>query len=129
MPKIIFALVALLLAVHFACRKPVLGREVKYVAFVGFNYEDPHKARRNNFSDSLHILALEEYLQRINASEKPAYPYEYRLLTFQCDYKEDTIRQIYSSILADTNIALVVDNTWGRHIRHARDLIRDQLPV
>ena len=129
MQKIILVISVLLLAVHFACKRPMLGREVKYVAFVGFNYEDPLKARRNNFSDSLHIIALQEYLQRVNASEKPAYPYEYRLRTFQCDYKEDTIQQIYSSILADTNIALVVDNTWGRHIRHARDLIRDQLPV
>lgn len=129
MPKLIFACCAIALALHFACKRPILGREVKYVAFVGFNFEDSLKSRRNNFSDSLHILALEAYLNRINQSEKPRYPYEYRLRTFQCDFKEDTIQQLYHSILADTNIALVVDNTWGRHIRHARDIIRDQLPV
>ncbi len=30
---------------------------------------------------------------------------------------------------ADTNIALVVDNTWGRYIRHADTMIRTGLPV
>jgi len=129
MQKIIFAIAAFFFLAYFACEKSIFNRPVKYVAFVGFNFEDPLKARRNNFSDSLHMLALEAYLHRINNSEQPEYPYEYRLRAFQCNFQEDTIQQIYNTILADTNIALVVDNTWGRHIRHARDIIRDQLPV
>jgi hypothetical protein len=129
MQKIIFALALLALAAYFACKKPAFNRPVKYVAFVGFNYDSIGKAKRNNFADSLHILALEEYLNRINADDDAPDRPEYRLRKFQCDYKEDTIQQIYNGILADTNIALVIDNTWGRHIRHARDIIRDKLPV
>lgn len=131
MQKIIFGLIAIAFAVYFACGKKVFDRRpVKYVAFVGFNHQDTARARLNNFADSLHILALEKYLRRINAEKKPKrYDCEYRLLPFQCNFEEDSIAPIYNRILADTNIALVVDNTWGRHIRHARDIIRDQLPV
>lgn len=129
MQKIIVALVALAFAAYFACEKPALLRPVKYVAFIGFNYADTARARRNNFADSLHIVALETYLERINASREPRYPVEYRLKTFQCYFKPDTIPHIYRSITADTNIALVVDNTWGRYIRRADSLIRDRIPV
>jgi len=130
MQKIIFALAALSFFAWIACKKTTFNRPVKYVAFVGFNFEDPEKARRNNYSDSLHILALEEYLGRINAVEEPEpYPVEYRLKVFQCDFEDKNIPLIYNEILADTTIAMVVDNTWGRHIRHARDIIRDKLPV
>lgn len=128
MQKIIFALAALAFVAWSSCKKTAFNRPVKYVAYVGFNYDSIGKAKRNNFSDSLHILALEEYLDRINAADAPGRP-EYRLLPFQCDYREDTIQKIYNGILADTNITLVVDNTWGRHIRHAGDIIRDKLPV
>lgn len=130
MPKIILAFAVFSFLCWYSCRDTGFNRPVKYVAYVGFNFEDTTKARRNNYSDSLHILALEEYLQRINEVEEPRhYPCEYRLRTYQCDFREDTIQAIYQSILADTNVAFVIDNTWGRHIRQARDLIRDRLPV
>ena len=130
MQKIIFALIALAFAAWFACKKTAFNRPVKYIAFVGFNVEDPAKAKRNNFSDSLHILALEEHLLRINAIEAPEpFPVEYRLKVFQCDFKPDTMQAIYRSIAADTSIALVVDNTWGRYFRRVDSLVRDRLPV
>lgn len=130
MQKIIFALAVLAFVAWFGCKKTTFNRTVKYVAFVGFNFEDSTKARRNNYSDSLHILALEEYLRRINAVDEPEpYPAEYRLKIFQCDFKPDTMQAIYRSIAADTNIALVVDNTWGRYFRRVDSLVRDRLPV
>ena len=131
MQKIILGLLAVVLAGWIACERSTLSsRPVKYVAYVGFNYSDTTKARKNNYSDSLHIIAVEDYLKHINAVTEPRpYPVEYRLVSFQCDYREDTIQQIYNAIAADTNIALVIDNTWGRHISHAKDIVRDRIPV
>lgn len=130
MPKFILAFAIAALSCWYACRQTPFSRPVKYVAYVGFNFEDTTKARRNNFSDSLHILALEEYLQRINTLDDPApNPFEYRLKVFQCDFKPDTMPKLYREIVADTNIALVLDNTWGRYFRRVDSLVRNRLPV
>ncbi len=131
MQKIIFALAAFALVSHYACKKQVFShRPVKYVAYLGFNYKDVARDSANNYSDSLHIVALQTYLERINAHEDPEpYPVEYRLKTFQCDYKDSIIPQLYENLLADTNIALVIDNTWGKYIRHAAPVIRRGMPV
>lgn len=102
------------------------GRPLRYVAYVGFNYQDSLKARTNNYTDSLHLVALEAYLAALNAKN---YGAEFQLKPFQCDFKEDTIETLYRAIAADTNVALVIDNTWGRHIRHAAETIKGQLPV
>ena len=121
---------ALLLLTVLSCTKTPFSRPVKYVAYVGFNYLNAARDSANNYLDSLYIVSLETYLQRINAHADPApYPAEYRLKTFQCDYRPDTIPAIYQSIVADTNIALVIDNTWGRYIRRAAPFIRNQVPV
>lgn len=131
MQKIIFAFAVLTLVLHSACKKSVLGlRPVKYVAYLGFNYTDVARDSANNYSDSLHIVALQTYLDRINAHEDPKpYPVEYRLKTFQCDYKDSLIVPRYQEMMADTNIVLVVDNTWGKYIRYAAPLIRQGMPV
>ncbi len=102
------------------------GRPVRYVAYVGFNYQDTTKARANSYTDSLHLVALEAYIQQLNTRN---YKAEYKLRPYQCDFKEDTIQSIYEAIAADTNVSLVIDNTWGRHIRHAAETIKDRLPV
>lgn len=130
MKNILLALSVLLIAGLSACKKTPFLRPVKYVAYVGFNYLDPEKNKANNYLDSLYIVSLETYLGRINARTEPApYPVEFRLKTFQCDFKPDTIPALYQAITADTNIALVIDNTWGRYIRFAAPYIRDRLPV
>lgn len=130
MKNFILALSVLLFAAHIACDRTPFSRPVKYVAYVGFNYLNAAKDSANNYLDSLYIVSLEAYLLRINAHSIPApYPVEFRLKTYQCDYNPDTIPLIYQSIAADTNIALVIDNTWGRYIRLAAPVIRDQLPV
>jgi hypothetical protein len=130
MKNVILALSVLFFTVHTACVRSPFSRPVKYVAYVGFNYLNAAKDSANNYLDSLYIVALETYLQRINAQKDPKpYPYEFRLKTFQCDYKPDTIPLLYANIVKDTNITLVIDNTWGRYIRLAAPIIRDQLPV
>lgn len=130
MKNFILALSAALCIAFLACKKTPFSRPVKYVAYVGFNYLNAAKDSANNYLDSLYIVALETYLTRINEHSEP-YPYamEYRLKTFQCDYNPDTIPIIYNSIAADTNIALVIDNTWGRYIRRAAPIICDRIPV
>jgi hypothetical protein len=110
------------------CRKKnaPFDQPEKYVVYLGFNFSDTAKARKSNYQDSLHIVALQQQLSRLNDS---AYGIHLRLRTIQCDFKEDTIARIYQTIAADTNNILVIDNTWGRHIRHAAEYIRDKIPV
>jgi hypothetical protein len=130
MKNVIFALSVLFFTVQIACVRSPFSRPVKYVAYVGFNYLNAAKDSANNYLDSLYIVALETYLQRLNAQQSPKpYPVEFRLKTYQCDYNPDTIPQLYQSIVQDTNIYLVIDNTWGKYIRLAAPIIRNQLPV
>ncbi|MBU6340141.1 MAG: hypothetical protein KGS48_01495 [Bacteroidetes bacterium] len=130
MKNLLFALSVLCFTVHTACVRSPFARPVKYVAYLGFNYLNAEKDSANNYLDSLYIAALQTYIQRLNAQKDPKpYPVEFRLKTFQCDYKPDTIPLIYSTIAQDTNIALVIDNTWGRYIRLAAPIIRNQIPV
>ncbi len=122
---LIFALAVALLGA--SCKKSLsFNLPVKYIAYVGFNYSNPQKAEVSSYSDSLHIVALESYISRFNEKE---YGATYALKTFECDFREDTIQTLYNRIAADTNIILVIDNTWGRHIRHAAAIIKDQIPV
>lgn len=128
-----FVLATGLFAALFSCQKGspgaaigLTGRPTRYVAYLGFNYQDSAKARSNGFTDSLHLIALEAYLKQLNAKN---YGVEFRLKPYQCNFKEDTIQSLYSSIAADTNVVLVVDNTWGRHIRHAAEIIKGRVPV
>ncbi|MFN0216307.1 MAG: hypothetical protein ACKVT2_18765 [Saprospiraceae bacterium] len=128
-----FLLLTGLFAYFFSCKNRhtttaigLSGRPLRYVAYVGFNYQDPIKARSNNYTDSLHLIALEAYLKELNTK---GYSAEYQLRPYQCDFKEDTIRSLYTSIASDTNVVLVIDNTWGRHIQHAAEIIKGRLPV
>lgn len=108
------------------CGRSGTERPVKFIAYVGFNYLNTAKDSLNGYSDSLYLVAMETYLDRINEQN---FPFEYRLKAFQCDYKPDTIPAIYREIVADTNIVLVVDNTWGKYIREASSIIRNKIPV
>lgn len=128
-----FLLLCLAIGLFFSCKNNntaaavgLSGRPLRYVAYVGFNFQDTAKARSNSYTDSLHLMALEAYLAQLNAKN---YGVEYQLKSYQCDFKEDTIQSLYSAIAADTNVALVIDNTWGRHIRHAAEIIKGRLPV
>jgi ABC-type branched-subunit amino acid transport system substrate-binding protein len=123
-------LVSGLIALLSFVLKPGANRKLpkKYVAYIGFNHTDSAKAANNHFDDTLHLLALREYLRALNQQQgKPGF--EYALKSFQCDFQEDTIKTLYQSILQDTNIHLVIDNTWGVYLRKADTLIRGKLPV
>lgn len=129
----LFACLGLLACLFGACKKNQMaaavvpdGQPLRYVAYVGFNDRDEDKARSNNYTDSLHQVALEAYLSEINAR---GYGARFQLKTYHCDFREDTIKALYRTIEADTNVALVIDNTWGRHIRHAAEIIKGKLPV
>ncbi|HLP94723.1 MAG TPA: hypothetical protein VK168_11840 [Saprospiraceae bacterium] len=129
---VLYLLLAGLIACFCSCQKKTgstsgtADKPVRYVAYVGFNAVDTTKARANNYSDSLHILALNAYLQAFNQKD---YGAEFQLKVFQCDFREDTIPAIYEAIRSDSTIALVIDNTWGRHIRHAASVIKGNIPV
>jgi hypothetical protein len=131
MQKIIFALVLCAFAAFSACKNSALDtRSEKVVAFIGFNYKDSSYVKRSNHADSLHIVTLQHYIERINAHDEPEqYPVKLRLETFFCNFKADTTPLIYKQIEANPDIVLVVDNTWGRYIRNADSLIRDRIPV
>lgn len=131
MQKIIFAFVLFALFAGSACKNSLLDtRPEKVVAFIGFNYKDSSYVKRSNHADSLHIVAIQHYLDRINAHHDPEpYPVKLRLEIFQCNFKADTIPLIYQQIIDNPDIVLVVDNTWGRYIRTADSLIRDRVPV
>ncbi len=119
------ATLALLPLIYYATGLSRLSRPVKYVAYLGFNYLDVAKDSANSYNDSLHIVALQHYLDRINDGESAKLSrVKFQLKTFQCNFREDTIRQLYRSIVADTNIVLVMDNTWGRYIKLADSIIR-----
>jgi hypothetical protein len=97
------------------------------IAYVGFHTTDLEKSKKRDYSDQLHIAALQHYIDQINAKK---YGVRYVLKTFECEFEEDRIPKIYETIAADPTIALVVDNTWGKHIIKARDIIvKNNLPV
>ncbi|MBC7777186.1 MAG: hypothetical protein H7246_17270, partial [Phycisphaerae bacterium] len=65
-----------LFASFFSCKNSntaaavgLSGRPLRYVAYVGFNYQDTAKARSNSYTDSLHLIALEAYLKQLNAKD------------------------------------------------------------
>ena len=123
--QILFLSLMLLLLLQ-RCSNSGSVRPAKYIAYVGFNYLNTAKDSVNGYADSLYLVALNTYLERINRQENL---FEYRLKAFQCDYKPDTIPAIYREIASDTNIVLVIDNTWGKYIREASSIIRDKIPV
>ena len=128
-----FLLLCLATSLFFSCKNSnpaaavgLSGRPLRYVAYVGFSYQDTAKARSNSYTDSVHLVTLQAYLKELNAKD---YGAEYQLKPYQCNFKEDTIQSLYAAIAADTNVVLVIDNTWGRHIRHAAETIKGRLPV
>ena len=99
-------------------------RPVQYVAYIGFDLNNPKVAADRQYVDQLYGAMLKEYLQRMN---RKGYAVRLDTLLFDCPFQEDSarIREIYRQIEANPNIMLVIDNTWGKHIKHAQPLIRD----
>jgi hypothetical protein len=115
-------LAALLL---FFCKKNLYIKPVRYVAYVGFNHLDNNPASN---SDQIAIQALEMYLDRLNRNDSIGCVLKLRI--FDCFFDENKIPVIYDSIAADPDIALVVDNSWGKHLKNAREkIVQHQIPV
>ena len=128
MKKILYMLLlaAAIFGVFTFSKKP--DRAVRYVAYVGFNFSSDSVAQARKYFDQQHIAALEYYLRRLN--EQQDYGVELRLKKFECQFKDTLMPGIYRRIAADPSIVLVVDNTWGIHLRAAQPFIRqDSLPV
>lgn len=117
-----------LLFLFFACKREHPPRPTLTIAYVGFHYYDLEQSKTRDFADQVFVAALRRHIDRINANAR--YGAKYQLKVFDCNFKEDSIRVIYQAIAADPNIALVLDNTWGKHLKNARDLIlQNNLPV
>ena len=120
-------LAALVSSVFIFAKKP--NRTVRYVAYVGFNYSSDSVARELKYFDRMHVATLEHYLQKLNEGERD-YGVEFRLKKFECKFQDSLVAGIYGQIAADRSIVLVVDNTWGRHLKEAREsILRESLPV
>lgn len=97
------------------------------IAYVGFHVSDLKKSEKRDYSDQLHLAAIQYYIDELNKKYRET---RYVLKTFECNFDEDQIPQIYKTIADDETIALVIDNTWGKHIVKARDIIiANNLPV
>ena len=104
-------------------------RPVKYIAYVGFELNDEEASAKRNYVDQLYPAMLHQYLKQLNRND-----YEIRLdtLLFDCPFLDepDRIKAIYQQIQANPDILLVIDNTWGKHIKHAQPLILEHdIPV
>lgn len=105
------------------------GKKKKYIAYIGryTNYQDtvPADKREKNKFDLMHEVALQELLQQLDL------PYhQLELKTYDCERNGEVSRKIYEAIAADSNVVMVIDNTWGEHISRCHDLIREKnIPV
>lgn len=104
-------------------------RPVRYVAYVGFDFHEEEASAARNYSEQLHAAMIKEYLQGMN---KRYDGIRLDTLIFDCPFTEDSnrIKEIYRQIQANPDIILTIDNTWGKHIKYAQPIIRDNdIPV
>jgi len=124
--------VAIILAVLFVPNKGNHRKNVKYVAYMGryTNIKDtiPIDKQKKSRFDLLHELVLRKYLEDFN---KELTDTRLELKTFDCNRNPAAGDSIYKNHIApDTNIILVVDNTWGSDIMASANTIREkQIPV
>jgi hypothetical protein len=124
MRTLLISICCLFIFIFYDCQSPG-QKPIRYLAYVGFNHLDTSAAFN---ADQLIIKTLEHYLNRFNNSD--SFPCEFKIKVYDCLFDETKIPTIYDSIANDQNIALVVDNTWGKHLRNARAIIQErQIPV
>lgn len=107
-------------------------------------FSGPHKVvayigRFTNISDSIpidkqvkrpfdlqHEAIFKKYLEELSETGRTTLD----LQSFDNHADKRTTDSIYRAIAADTNIILVIDNTWGEHLAQGAEVIRDQhIPV
>lgn len=112
----------------WSCRKDTARVSEYEIAYVGFHSGDLEKSKLRDYGDQLHLSALQYYIDRLNRTNKQHV--RYTLKPYDCAFNEDTIPEIYRAIAKNPNVALVIDNTWGRHIARAKSIIEEaRLPV
>jgi hypothetical protein len=112
----------------FSCRSGHRKVAEYEIGYVGFYSSDTARSRERNYGDQVHLKALQRHIERINAANKQNV--RYILRPYDCNFDESKIAAIYDSLIANPKTALVIDNTWGRHLEKARDKIREaNLPV
>lgn len=104
-------------------------KQKKYIAYIGrySNPKDTSEAaiEKNKLFDLMHEVALQKMLKELSLTY-----HELELKTFDCKRSGEESKKIYEAIAADTNIVLVIDNTWGENISHCNTIIRDKsIPV
>jgi hypothetical protein len=110
-------------------RKLSHHKTIKYVAYMGrysnIQIKDSipiHQQKRNRF-DLFHETVLKHYLEVLN---KELTYTQLELKTFDCMRDPKSGDSIYKNHIAtDTNIVLVVDNTWGIELMASANTIRE----
>lgn len=124
--------VLIILAILFMPHKGNRRKNVKYVAYMGryTNIKDtiPIDKQKKSRFDLLHESVLRKYLEDFNEELTNT---RLELKTFDCNRNPAAGDSIYKNIIApDTNILLVVDNTWGVDIMASANTIREhKIPV
>lgn len=100
-----------------------IGKETKYVAYIG-RYTDaskgiPKDKQDLNRFDLLHDAVLSEYLKRLELPH-----HTLKLKTFDCEKSGAISDSIYKVIAQDSSIVLVIDNTWGVHLKECSQTIK-----
>lgn len=124
-----FLISTVLITLLFSCGEK--KSSVRYIAYVGrftdANSSTPIKDQEKNKFDVLHQYVLEQYVTELN---KELSGVQLQLKTFDCQRTASGADSIYKLIAADTTIIAIIDNTWGKHIGAAHDIIqRYKLPV
>ncbi|MCX6180317.1 MAG: hypothetical protein NT150_00120 [Bacteroidetes bacterium] len=121
---ILFLFVVLLFA--FSCAKTD-SKNVKYIAYIGrySDIKDTAATPKESKFDKLHEVALQQYIGQLDL------PYtRLELKTFDCQKDGSISAAVYDSIAADTNIVVVIDNSWGQEIKFCTSAIKDKnIPV
>jgi len=130
--KGVFAILLLLtvgVAYFYITADSTPNRQKKYIAYIGrySDHKDTSEANREKKKvfDLMHEVALQEMLKNLSL------PYhELELKTFDCKRNWEESQKIYETIAADTNIVMVIDNTWGEQISHCSAIIKNKnIPV
>ena len=106
-----------------------IGKDVKYIAYIG-RYTDASKGiakdkQELNPFDLLHDAVLTEYLKQVDLPN-----HNLKLKVFDCEKSGRISDSIYKVIAQDTSIVLVIDNTWGVHLKECSQTIKNfNIPV
>lgn len=97
------------------------------VAYVGrFTDETNDKPIDNRF-DKAHEFMIKHFLEEINKKNDSL---KLVLKSYDCKRTAKGAANAYEEIAKDTNIAFVIDNTWGVHLKGAQPIIQQHnIPV